>query len=267
MPINQGKTAFIFTSQGEEIGLKSVQLTTFWTCVSLAKILIANGIKPNCTAGLSLGELSSLAIAKVFSLEELEQILAYRQTIMDEALAGKNTGMLYCIGLPLDEVKKLANKHDLIITNYNAPMNYIVSGHNKNLTQFETDVSKNHSVVTQKIPTTGAFHSPFLNQATVKMREYLQDKTPSSPTIPIYFNSTGNKGIKDIRKTIAEHISNPVMFQKIIENMIQDGVTRFIVIGIGTAPVNMIRQNCKAMNKRVTINKVESLEDIRKVVK
>ena len=80
------KRAFIFTGQGEKMQTNNPQLDTFRVCLKLAKRLLHDGVKPDATAGLSLGEYASLAIAKVFTEEDLEKILQFRQKIMDEAL-------------------------------------------------------------------------------------------------------------------------------------------------------------------------------------
>ena len=214
------KRAFIFTGQGEDLRVYNPQLSTFWMSIALAKILIANDINPDVMAGLSLGEYACFAIANVFSIEDLEQILEFRQKIMDDTLKDSNTGMIACLGVSTKEVEKLASQCGLFVTNYNSPLQTVVGGENINIKKFKHSFQRfeNASVVDLRV--TGAFHSPYLNDASEKMWKFLDDFNENTPTIPIYYNLTGDKRIKNIKETMAKHLVNPVQFQKIIENAI-----------------------------------------------
>jgi len=261
------KRAFIFTGQGEELGVHNPQLVTFWMSIALAKILIANNIKPDAVAGLSLGEYACFAIANVFSVEELEQILVFRQKIMDDALKNTNTGMVACIGVPVKEIEEMTTKHGLFVTNYNSPMQTVVGGEKTKINELKDALQhfKNASMIDLQV--TGAFHSPYLNDASEKMRKFLDRFSEKTPTIPIYCNLTGKKIDKNIRETMVKHLVNPVQFQGIIENMLDNSVDEFISIGIGSTPVNLIRQICKERGVRAKVKKVESLEDIERIIK
>lgn len=261
------KRAFIFTGQGEDLGIHNPQLATFWTSVALAKILIANDVKPDMVAGLSLGEYACFAIANVFSVEELEQILVFRQKIMDEALRDSNTSMAACLGASAKEIEKMATRYGLFVTNYNSPMQTVIGGEKTRINEFKKAFGqfKNTSMIDLRV--IGAFHSPYLNDASEKMRKFLDRFSEKAPMIPIYCNMTGKRIDGNIRETMVKHLTNPVQFQRIIENMLDDLVEEFISIGIGSTPASLIRQICKENGKRVKIRKVESLEDIERITK
>lgn len=261
------KRAFIFTGQGEGLGVYNPQLVTFWTSIALAKILIVNNIRPDVVAGLSLGEYVCFALANVFSIEELERILTFRQKIMDDALKNSNTSMTACLGVSVREIEKKTTKYGLFVTNYNSPTQAVVGGENTRINAFKDDFQqfKNASMIDLQV--TGAFHSPYLDEASKKMRKFLCVFSEKKPTIPIYCNLTGKKIDENIKETMIKHLVKPVQFQGIIENMLDDSVDEFISVGIGTAPVNLIRQICKEKGKRVKVRKVESLEDIERIVK
>ncbi len=238
------KRAFIFTGQGEHLGVHNPQLTTFWTSVALAKILIANGIKPDALAGLSLGEYACFAIANVFSIEDLERILMFRQKTMDESLGVSNTSMVACLGVSAKEIETIARKYSLFVTNYNSPLQTVVGGEKTKINEFKKAIQKYNNISVVELHVTGAFHSPYLDDASSKMTEFLDEFSEKTPIVPIYCNLTGEKIVKNIRTAMAKHLVNPVQFQKIIENMLDDSVDEFISIGIGTTPVNLIRQTC-----------------------
>ncbi len=261
------KRAFIFTGQGEKINFDSPQLTTFWISVALAKILISNNIKPDATAGLSLGEFACLAIANVFSIEELEQIIKFRQEVTDDALKESNTGMSVCIGLPAKVIEKMAAEYNLVVTNYNSPLQTVIGGERTKLIKFKEVFLQHKETSVIDLPVLGAFHSPYLNSASKAMKKYLNDFKERKTTLPIYYNLTGEKNTNNIKETIAKHLIRPVQFQKTIENMLNDGIDEFISIGIGITPVNLIRQICKTNGKRIKIKKIESIEDIERILK
>ena len=262
-----GRRAFIFTGQGEGLDVENPQLVTFWMSVALAKALIMNGEKPDALAGLSLGEFACYAIAGCLSVEELEQILTFRQITTDEIFAKCDTGMIACIGMKAENVRRIALKCQLEITNYNAPMQVVVGGEKKNLKRFENDVLNSGCGRLVNLAVKGAFHSSYLDGASKKMREYLEKYEIKKPAVPIYYDVTGDCECENMSENIVEHLIRPVRFQEIIENMIKDGIEEFVSIGIGTTPVGLIWQIGKGMGVKIKVKKVESIDDVERVLK
>ena len=75
--------------------------------VGVTKILAAKGIVPEIAAGLSLGEYSALYAAGVFEEQQVIDLVAYRGKSMEEAVTGRDTGMIAVMNLDCDFQKLL----------------------------------------------------------------------------------------------------------------------------------------------------------------
>ena len=74
--------------------------------VGVTKILANKGIKPEIAAGLSLGEYSALYAAGVFEENQVIDLVAYRGKSMEEAVTGRDTGMIAVMSLDRDTIKE-----------------------------------------------------------------------------------------------------------------------------------------------------------------
>ena len=261
------KIAFIFTGQGEQINLNSPQVVTFWIQISLAKIMMSNGIMPNAVAGLSLGELTAISISGAIATDEMEKLLEARSKLMDEELSQTKTGMVACINYNLTALSSIVKEYGLEITNYNSPRQVVVGGLVDVLENFCQNLPGDGTGMTVKLDTPGAFHSSFLKNASRKFGDILEGYGFKKPKISFYANLTGGKEDSIGPDLIAGQMCSPVQFQKIIENMVADGIDTFYSIGVGSTPVNLIRDICRDKKIRAKVCKIENIEDVRRMVK
>ena len=81
--------------------------------------------------------------------------------------------------------------------------------------------------------------------------EELKKADVKENTIPLYSNRTAKPYGDDVVSLLSSQICHPVQWEKIIRNMIADGVDTFIEIGPGKTLTNMIRKisaDVKAVN-------------------
>lgn len=235
-------------------------------CLYLADLAAAialkdEGITPNALAGFSLGEIPALAFGGVFSLEDGFKITCRRGTVMGEASAKADTGMVAVVRSDNETVEKLCEKYEHVYpVNYNCANQLVVAGLKEELAQFTEDAK---AVKAKAVPlaVSGAFHSPFMDEAAKQLGEFVKDIDFNEPSIPVYSNFTTEPYSGDMKYLIQNQINHPVKWEMIVKKLISEGVDTFIEVGVGSTLQKLIQK----ISKEVTAYKVESPEDVAKV--
>ena len=91
----------------------------------------------------------------------------------------------------------------------------------------------------------GAFHSPWMEEAGRGLAAYLADMTLSQPSLPLYANATAQPYGQDGRQAaglLARQVYSPVRWQDTLERMAQAGVDTFVEVGAGTTLSGLVRK-------------------------
>ena len=101
---------------------------------ALASVLEQEGITPDVTAGLSLGEYSALVEAGVLNFKEALNLVAKRGQYMQEAVVEGEGKMVAVLGLEdnviEDICREVSTPEALVVpSNYNTPGQLVIGGH------------------------------------------------------------------------------------------------------------------------------------------
>lgn len=229
--------------------------------------LISNlGVKANYYSGLSLGEYTALGASGAFSQKKAYEYAKFRGKVMNEAGGDRDISMAAVF---INDPSKLQKACDIsrdkglsMICNYNCPGQYVIGG--DRLAVEETSNIVKNMGARRVIPlnVTGAFHTPYMNEASSKLESYFNTEKIENKDRPVVFNTLGrpkekNENIKDI---LVKQVSSPIYFEKCIEYMLQNGVKRFIEIGPGKALSGFIKKT----DKTVEVHSIESVETFEK---
>ena len=118
---------------------RNTQICLFLVESILLDALKDNGFKPNIVAGHSLGEITALYCADVFSFEDCVSLIKVRSQLMVNAGQGS---MAAVIGFDRDQLDLLVKKiDDLVIANDNSSSQAVLSGSNKALDKISKEIS------------------------------------------------------------------------------------------------------------------------------
>ena len=224
--------------------------------MAITDILAENGITPEMTAGLSLGEYSALYCAGVLDRQTAAELITFRGQAMQKASEGVESGMTAILGLDRELVQKACDQAQaegsVCPANFNCPGQITVSGISSQMTDFFADVkAAGGRAIPLKVK--GAFHSPFMKAAAESFAEELEKAETKERSITLYSNMTAEVYTDDVVGLLSKQICSPVQWEKIIRNMIADGVDAFIEIGPGKTLTNMIKK-IDAEVKAVSVN-------------
>ena len=251
---------------GPEEKLKETQYTQpaiYIVSVLIGKLLIENGVKPNCAAGHSLGEYSALTLAESFDFETGLRIVKIRAEEMQKA--GNNTKgtMAAVLGLEdniVSEICKSNNEGIVVAANYNAKGQVVISGEIKSVKNVMKKMLKAGASKTIELKVSGAFHSPLMISAKEKLTQELLSIDIKDSKIPIYTNVSSkplNKS-SDIKQSLIDQLDHPVKWHQSITNMISDGVKTALEVG----PGRVLKGLSRRIDRSLDMISVESHEEI-----
>ena len=230
----------------------------------IANLLNKKNLMADAAAGHSLGEFSALAYGDAFSFEEGLELVKERANLMQEA-GEKNPGsMAAVIGLAAEDVMALcieAREEGIVQpANYNSPQQIVISGSREGV-KAAMDLAKVKGARrVLELPVSGAFHSPLMASALENFGEMLKRAKIRKPEIPVYANVTATavSHSNEIRTLLHRQLTHSVQWVETIQNMIKDGVTKFVEVGSGKVLSGLV----KRINQEVEVVQCGSVEEL-----
>lgn len=257
--IRSGTSVQCFEGTDEELKeTKNTQPCLFAAELAAASVLKDKGIIPDALAGFSLGEVVAATVAGIFDEETGFRLVCKRGELMQNEAEKFDTSMAAVVKLTSEQVRELCGKYsDVYPVNFNCPGQVTVSGLASQMPDFFAEVkAAGGRAIPLKVK--GAFHSPFMNQAAEAFAKEIEKAEIKERKITLYSNKTALPYTDDITELLSKQICSPVLWEKIIRNMIEDGIDTFIEIGPGKTLTNMI----KKINPEVTaLNVTEYLAE------
>ena len=210
----------------------------------LAAALAVNGagIVPDMVAGFSLGEIPALAFAKAYTPLTGFQIACARGRHMAKAAAAAPAGMAAIVKLPNETVEELASHYNAVYpVNYNCTGQLVCAGSTEELPKFYEEV-KAAGGRALPLKVGGGFHSPFMTPAVTEFEKDLAQFEIQTPTLPIYANLTAAPYEANVKETMCAQVNHPVLWERIILSMAEQGVTTFIETGVGNTLQKLVEK-------------------------
>ncbi|GAA2513955.1 beta-ketoacyl synthase N-terminal-like domain-containing protein [Streptomyces gobitricini] len=208
---------------------------------SLAQLAVLGllGVTPHCTAGHSFGELVALHAAGVYDARTLFRLAARRGELMARAAAGSPGGMLAvtCAGERMGRILGSTPPDGLWLAAHNAPDQVVLAGAAEAVRRAEREFAA-QSVVTTRLRTSAAFHSPAVAGAAEPFDAFLDLTSMNGPACDVWSNVTARRYPSEpaaVRELLGAQMTAPVRFADQIQAMYDDGVRVFLEVGAGTA--------------------------------
>ncbi len=257
--------------EGPEEKLKITQntqpaiLTASW---AIYKAVETAGVKPDYTAGLSLGEFTAHVLAGSLDFADAAALVEKRGKFMQEEVPEGVGGMTAVIALDEDTVeavcKEVSDTGYVACANYNCPGQIVISGELKALAAAGELLAEKGAKRVIPLKVSAPFHCNLLKGAGEKLANELESVNIGSMEIPVYANVTGEKisDVSEIKGLLVDQVSNTVKWTNTIKNMIAAGVDTFIEIGPGKVLSGLIKKT----DRNVKIMNVENMETLESVI-
>ncbi|MFH1136123.1 MAG: SDR family NAD(P)-dependent oxidoreductase [Pseudomonadota bacterium] len=203
---------------------------------AMARYLWALGARPTALAGHSLGELTALCLAGVYSFEDGFRIVNKRAIYMDKACTmNSDPGVMMAVNAPLEVVQNaLAGRPDVHLTNINSPRQLVVGG-NTEAVKLLGDALKSNGYRITLLPVSMAFHSPIMRCIHDELEAFLADIPFHAPRIPVISNTMKEPfpdDPREIKRIVMAHLESPVQWMSNVLTLWNDfGIRLFVEVG------------------------------------
>ena len=147
----------------------------------------------------------------------------------------------------------------MVPANYNSPMQVVVSG-----TQDACELMLTHATAAgfRATPLTvaGAFHSPIMQPAAVKLQQALEKVDWSEPAVKVLSNVTGEPHVQNpslIQKRLVEQLTNPVRWSQSMQFAAKELPGRYVELAPGKVLSGLMRR----IEKSIRVENFDSPKD------
>ena len=241
------------------------------TCLAMTRVVKERGLRPDMTAGLSLGEYCAIAAAGGMYDMDAIRLVRKRGILMQNTVPAGEGGMCAVMGLDsvkieetLAKMQEGRNPGDVTIANYNCPGQIVITGKTAAVKDASVKLKEAGAKRVMMLNVSGPFHSPLLVPAGEELAAELEAVTLHPLQIPYVTNVTAEK-VEDIAKTkglLKEQVSSSVRWMQSMEYMIAEGVDTFVEIGPGKTLAGFM----KKIERDVKVYNIASWDDVEKTI-
>ena len=215
-----------------------VQPAVFACDLAAYAVLHAEKVSFHAAAGHSLGEYAALVASGAVKLKAGLMALMTRAGAMARASHEKPGAMTALIGMTPEQAREVcdvAGRGDVLaVANENAAKQTVLSGSVAAIERAE-QVARDRGAKAIRLPVSGAFHSPLMEEAVQPVREAISRIEFSPPRFPLVPNASGKPTSQPLvlRDLLARHIVSAVRWDASLRAMADMGVSWFIEAGPG----------------------------------
>ncbi|MFD8982196.1 SDR family NAD(P)-dependent oxidoreductase [Streptomyces sp. NPDC059564] len=202
--------------------------------VAAYRLLAGLGVRPDCVAGHSYGELVALWAAGVYGTADLLRLSGRRAGAI-LAAAGDDPGAMAAVAAAPEEVRELVERAGCVVANHNAPRQCVISGPTAAVSA-AVDALRGAGLSAELLSVACAFHSPVVAGAAADLTTELAGTALAAATVPVWSNTTAGPYPADpeaVRDLVARQVASPVRFVEQVEAMYAAGVRTFVEAGPG----------------------------------
>lgn len=211
--------------------------------------LVELGYMITCHSGLSLGELSAYAGGGIIDDTTLFTLVQKRSSLMAEAGTraeekyGK-LGMAAVIGMDfasVEEILKANSLTNVYPSNDNGPSQVVIAGLETSIQEAKPHLVAGGARRVLPLKVSGAFHTPFMQDATEEFSSYLDSLEFSSPKQKIISSVTAEEVLtaKRAKELLGMQMANPVRWTKVMQaiSTIKQSLEQTVLAEVGPGTV------------------------------
>lgn len=225
-------------------------------------------IKPHVTAGLSLGEYSSLTISGVFSLSQVIPLVQKRGRFMQNAVPEGKGVMCAILGLSKDKIREACDKAKefglVEPANFNCPGQIVIGGETRAVEETANIAKELGAIRCIFLTVSAPFHTRMLVPAADNLKSELDHLKLGDMRIPVISNVTADyiNRVDDVKGLLYKQVMSSVLWEQTIRRMAEDGVRHYIELGPGRTLSGLV----KKIDRRLNTYHVEDIASLEETV-
>ncbi len=263
-------TKLMFEGPEQELKLTyNTQPALLTASIAYWELLRREGLRPDFTAGHSLGEYSALVAAGVLGFEDAVRTVRARGMFMDQAVPAGQGAMAAVLGADREALAALcaditAGGNPVEPANVNCPGQIVVSGSAQGVAALADRAKEAGAKRAIPLEVSGPFHSSLMKPAAERLAETLEAVSMKAADVPVVANVTARPVQEpgDVRRLLKEQVYSPVLWEDSVAWLIEQGVDTFVELGSGTVLAGLI----KKIDRNVHVFSVNSLDALRQAL-
>ena len=206
--------------------------------------LRAQGRSADVVAGHSLGELVALYAAGVFDAGTGLQLMKTRSELMAAAGGGAMTAVMGFDRAELDQL--VAATDGVVIANDNSSAQVVLSGSPEAVAAVSSQLKCKRAI---PLAVSGAFHSPFMQEAAEAFAAELEAIPFADASIPVLSNTdpTPETSGAALKQRLRSQMITGVRWRETMERFGVDGIDTTVEIGPGNVLSGLIKRSCEGV--------------------
>jgi len=217
--------------------------------------LKSQGRSADLVAGHSLGELAALYAAGVFNVQTGLRLMKIRSELMAAAGGGAMTAVM---GFDRGELDQLVSATEgVVIANDNSSAQVVISGTPEAVAAVSGQLKCKRAI---PLAVSGAFHSPFMQQAADAFAAELDDVPFADAIIPVLSNTDPRPETSGaaLKARLRSQMITGVRWRETMERFSADGINTSVEIGPGNVLSGLIKRSCEG----ITTAQISSAGDL-----
>lgn len=256
--IHPGTIDMCFNGPAEQLNQTiNTQPCLFAMDYACGQAAVESGILPNYCAGFSLGETVAAGFAGIMGFDDAFRFVIRRAEEMQKCSDEVQGAMGAVLRLAADKVEKICSEFPGVAfpVNYNCPGQTVIACRADYFDEISGRIAAEKGRM-MRLKVSGAFHTPWMMEASEALKEYLSDKKFSLSNIPVYGNVNAQPYGNNAAELLAKQVCSPVRWQQTIENLRYADF--FIELGAGKTLSGLVK---KTLPEARVFN-IEKPEDI-----
>lgn len=227
------------------------------------------GIKPDFTAGHSLGEYSALVASGALSFEDAVYTVRKRGEFMEEAVPNGQGAMAAILGMEREALSGVTEEisstgKPVQLANINCPGQIVISGSAEGVLAACELAREKGAKRAIPLEVSGPFHSSLMQPAATCLEKTLDEVAFKEAAIPVISNVTAEpiQTPEEIKQKLLEQLYSPVLWEDSVRTLLSLGVDTFVEVGPGKVLSGLI----KKIDRSAVIFSVNDEESLAKTI-
>ena len=215
--------------------------------VAAWRLLEERGLRPDWTAGHSLGEYSACVAAGAIGFRDAVRLVHLRGSLMYEAGQRRPGAMAAVLGVDHEAAERLCRSVEsvgvVVPANLNAPGQVVLSGERAAVEAAAAAASGFGAKKVVMLEVSGAFHSPLMEPAARGLAEALDRTEIRDGRCPVIANVSAApvQRAEEIREALKRQVLGTVRWEESMRHLLARGVDRFVEVGAGRVLRGLLR--------------------------
>ena len=248
--LGESLSSLIFEGPQEKLTLTTnAQPALLTTSIAILNYFSQFGIKPDYTAGHSLGEYSALVASGAISFEDAVYAVRKRGEFMEEAVPNGEGTMAAVLGMDRQKLMDVtetvtAGGKPVQLANLNSPGQIVISGSKSGVEEAAVKAKEAGAKRVIPLDVSGPFHSSLMKPAAERFEAVLDNIAINDASVPVIGNVTAEPMTEafEFQKRLVEQLYSPVLWEDSVSKMLELGVDTFIEIGPGKVLSGLVKK-------------------------